>query len=273
MKKINYGLIVSDFDGTLITDGQEIPDEVKSAIAEYVTCGGIFAVCTGRMMRSILPRVREIGLKGLVIANQGCVIADIESGEIIKNVAIPYTETAEICKEIAKLGYRVNVYNDENIYTDIPKENSYLKKYEEIISVETKHVENTAEFVLKNKLNCQKVACLVAESERNDLYNKLCDKFGNRFDVTCSAKVLVEVSPFGETKGKAVEYLCSHFNIPLSKSVACGDNLNDTSMIKTAGVGVAVGNSDELLKAEADFVSVSNNEGALAQIIKKFGFA
>ena len=55
--------------------------------------------------------------------------------------------------------------------------------------------------------------------------------------------------------------------------MACGDNLNDLSMIRVAGMGVAVKNADAALKSEADFVSVSNNEGAIAQIIEKFGFA
>ena len=79
MRRIDKKLIVSDFDGTLLTGNQIIPDSVRSAINEYVACGGIFAVCTGRMLRSILPRVRELGLKGLVVAYQGTVIAEIES--------------------------------------------------------------------------------------------------------------------------------------------------------------------------------------------------
>ena len=77
MKKIYKKLIVSDFDGTLITSSHNIPDRVSSAIQEYVECGGVFAVCTGRMLRSILPRVRQLGLKGLVVAYQGSVIAEI----------------------------------------------------------------------------------------------------------------------------------------------------------------------------------------------------
>ena len=52
MKKINYKLIVSDFDGTLIDDNQQIPQKVVNAINEYVACGGVFAVCTGRMLRA-----------------------------------------------------------------------------------------------------------------------------------------------------------------------------------------------------------------------------
>ena len=56
--KINYGLIVSDFDGTLIDDNQNVPPHVKEAIDEYVSAGGIFAVITGRMPCCILPQVR-----------------------------------------------------------------------------------------------------------------------------------------------------------------------------------------------------------------------
>ncbi len=76
MRKINKKLIVSDFDGTLLNSSHTISEKVKKAINEYVANGGIFAVCTGRMLKSILPRVRELGLKGLVVAYQGSVIAD-----------------------------------------------------------------------------------------------------------------------------------------------------------------------------------------------------
>lgn len=59
----------------------------------------------------------------------------------------------------------------------------------------------------------------------------------------------------------------------MEECIAIGDNLNDISMIKTAGIGVAVENADDALKALADFISVSNNDGAIAQIIEKYGFA
>ncbi len=97
MRKLNCKLIVSDFDGTLIDDNQQIPSAVKSAINGYVENGGIFAVCTGRMLCSILPRVRELGLEGLVIAYQGSVIADIESGKIIKRSGMPYESIKPPC--------------------------------------------------------------------------------------------------------------------------------------------------------------------------------
>ncbi|MDE6442056.1 MAG: Cof-type HAD-IIB family hydrolase [Clostridia bacterium] len=273
MKKINKQLIVSDFDGTLISSSQTISDEVRDAIEEYVSCGGIFAVCTGRMLCSILPRVRELGLKGLVVAYQGTVIAEIESGKIIKINSIKYQDVAEICTYISSLNQTVNTYSGEVLYTDIPRDNIYLKRYEKITGVEAVSVDILmAEFVINNRLDCQKITCLVAPSEREKLYRNLKQKFGERFDVTCSADVLVEMSPLGDNKGEALNYIAKYYNIPMQSTVAIGDNLNDLSMIKNANIGVAVGNAVEELKIEADCVTVSNNEGAVAKIIKKYGF-
>lgn len=272
--KINYQLIVSDFDGTLIDDNQQILPEVKSAIDNYVAAGGIFAVCTGRMLSSILPQVRALGLKGLVIAYQGTVIADIETGTIIKSGGMNSIEVAKVCKSIEDTGYGLNVYCDEKIYTDYSADNPYLKRYEDIIGVKAVHIDGKmSEYVTKNNMFCQKILSIVSESEREQLYSNLKKLYGNEFDVTCSAKVLVEVSPINDNKGEALKFLANHYNIRIEKTVAVGDNLNDLSMIKVAGVGCAVGNAEKELKDAADFVSVTNNDGAIAQIIKKFGFA
>ena len=274
MRKLNCKLIVSDFDGTLIDDNQQIPPAVKSAINGYVENGGIFAVCTGRMLCSILPRVRELGLKGLVIAYQGSVIADIESGKIIKRSGMSYESMVEICRTLEELNRPVNIYADNDLYTDIPKDNEFLQLYERIVGVEAEFIDGKiSDFVEKKKLFGQKAAVLVNKNERDGLYIELQKRLGGKFDVTCSASVLVEISPITDNKGEALKFLAEHYNIPIEKTVAAGDNLNDLPMIKVAGVGVAVDNADQRLKAEADFVSVSNNEGALAQIIEKFGFA
>ena len=274
MKKLNYKLIASDFDGTLIDDNQQISGKVRAAINDYVACGGIFCVCTGRMLRSILPQARDLGLKGLVVAYQGTIIADIESGRIIKTGGMEYTDVAHICSTLEELNQPINVYCGDTLYTNIPKDNPYLKTYERIVCVDAEYAGNKiSEFVTRKKLFCPKVAVLVAPDEQEELYSKLVKLLGDKFDVTCSATVLIEISPLTDNKGEAVKYLAKYYGIPIEKTVAMGDNLNDLSMIKAAGLGVAVANATEKLKQAADFVSVSNNEGAVAQIIEKFGFA
>lgn len=273
MKEINYRLIISDYDNTLTNGKNQVPKEVKNAITEYVNCGGIFAICTGRMLCSILPQAKKLGLKGIVAANQGIVIADINSGKLLKNGGMSAKETAQVCRAIEKLNQPINLYSGDNLYTDIPKNNKYLKKYEKIVNVKSIHIDGKiSEFAQRSDFTYQKVAILIDPKERQRVYDILNAELGNKFDVTCSADVLVEVSPYGETKGKAVEFLAEYFNVPIDKTIAVGDNLNDLSMVQAAGIGVCVGNGVEELKQAADYVSLPSNKGGIAQIIARYGF-
>ena len=80
---MKYRLFVSDFDGTLGKAPDRIEPETVEAIKVYERHGGIFAVCTGRMFSSIRPICLKYGLKGLVIAYQGAMIGDIETGKVV----------------------------------------------------------------------------------------------------------------------------------------------------------------------------------------------
>lgn len=274
MRKINYPLIISDYDSTLTSGKNKIPKEVIKSIKEYVECGGIFAICTGRMLRSIMPQAKKLGLKGLIAANQGIVIADIESGSLIKNGGMTADETALVCRAIEKLNQQINLYSGDELYTDIPKNNKYLKQYEKIVQIKSIHIEGRAsDFAQKSNLTFQKVAILIDPNERQRVYECLLKELGDKFDVTCSANVLVEVSPYGETKGKAVEFLAKHYGVPIEKTIAVGDNLNDLAMIEAAGIGVCVGNGVDELKRASDYVSLSSWDGGIAQIIERYGFA
>ncbi len=276
MKKdaLKCSLIVSDFDGTLANSQNEVSEENIKAINGYISAGGIFAVCTGRILPSILPRVREIGLKGLVIACQGSVIADIASGKIIRNVKLDSVQTADICAKLESVGANVQVFTDDGFYTDIPAEAEHLKLYEKITGIDAMHTGGipVSEYVARNKISCQKVATLVAEQDQAALFEKLQIIFGGKYEVTCSAKVLIEIIPVGENKGSALAFLAEHYKIPKGKVCAIGDNLNDLSMLEAADYGVAVGNCSPLLREKVAYLTVTNDENAVAKVIKDYGY-
>ncbi|MGN0814247.1 MAG: Cof-type HAD-IIB family hydrolase [Candidatus Coproplasma sp.] len=274
MAKLNCKLIVSDCDGTLLNSEHSVSDKVRSAIEKFVADGGIFAVCTGRMTASILPQVRSLGLKGLVASYQGGVISEIESGKIIRTSGFDPEQAYEICKALEDMGAYVNAYFGDDMYSDIPADNEYLKIYEKITGITSRHTDiPLSQFALAHNCKCQKVASLCFPQDRERIYSSLQSKFADRYEITCSADVLVEIAPLGDNKGSAVRFLAEHYGVPIQKTVAIGDNLNDLSMIQAAGVGVAVGNAVQELKDQADFVSVTNDEGAVAQVIEKFGYA
>lgn len=273
MKKLNCKLIVSDFDGTLANSNNEVPKDVVAAINAYVSAGGIFAVCTGRILPCILPRVREMGLSGLLVASQGSQIADIKTGKLLRSVTFEPEQISEICLALEKFGTNVQIYGADGYYSDLPADEKHLNLYESIVRLKAKHTDiPLSEYSKTGKERFCKVTTMCAASDRQGLYEYLCEKFAGICDVTCSAKVLVEISPYGETKGRALKFLAEKYGVPINKTCAIGDNLNDLSMIKAAGVGVAVGNGEQELKNEADFVAVSNDMGAVAQVIEKFGY-
>jgi len=274
MKEINYKLIASDFDGTLLNDDQTIPSYVVDAISNYVNDGGIFAVCTGRMLSSILPRVRSLNLKGLVVAYQGTVIADIETGKIIKKGGMSTESAVKACKYLESIGATASVYADEVMYTNLAKDSPLLQVYEKITGVNAVSIQDVplSQFVKERGMFCQKVSSLVLPEKRDALYKDVKNNLVGDYDITCSAVILIEISPSTDTKGEAIKFLCNHYGVSIENSIAVGDNLNDKSMIDVAGLGIAVGNAAQELKNCADFISVSNNEGAIAQIIKLFGY-
>lgn len=273
MKKLNYRLIVSDFDGTLANSKNIVTDRVVNAVNDYTRSGGIFAVCTGRILPCILPRVRQMGLNGLVIASQGCQIADIATGGIIKNSGFAAEQAAEICAYLEELGVNIQLYSDVGFYSTLPAGEEHLALYERIVGLEASHSDiPLSQVALTGEQTFCKAAVLVAPQERQELFDKLYSRFNSKYDVTCSAKVLVEISPLGETKGGALGFVAGRYGIPMSKTVAVGDNLNDLSMVKAAGMGVAVANGEDELKAAADFIAPSCNEDAVAFVIEKFGY-
>lgn len=273
MKELNYRLIVSDFDGTLTDSRNMVGADVIAAVEEYRSLGGIFAVCTGRILPSVLPRLRQMGLSGLAVASQGSTIADIATGRILREAGLDFSDAADICAALEEIGAAVNLYTTYGFYSNLPAEDEHLRKYEDITGITAMHADRPlSAFVRDNGVQAVKVASICHKEDRQRILDYLHSKFGNKYEITSSAAVLVEISPLGENKGRALRFLSDYYNIPLAETVAVGDNLNDLPMIEEAGVGVAVGNAEEELKLSADFIAVSSDEGAVKQVIEKFGY-
>lgn len=272
MRKINYKMIVSDFDHTLVNNDGTISEENKKAITEYVKNGGVFVISTGRLHYGIVPRAKELGLKGLVACGQGTVIQDIESGEMISEATLPCEVTARICEKMEELGLHIHVYAPEDYYSNMDDEP--LKLYEHAVRRKAKLVLESpiSGFVRENGICSYKVLAMVEPKDNAKIRETLsaCDFKGCK--VTKSAEYLVEVINASYSKGTAVEFLAERFAIPLEKVICVGDQLNDIPMIEKAGLGIAVKNADEELKKKALVFDYTNEESAVGKIIEKYGY-
>jgi Cof subfamily protein (haloacid dehalogenase superfamily) len=273
MRKINYPLIVSDFDGTLVNDDGTISEKNKNAIAEYVAAGGAFAISTGRLPSGILQRANELGLKGMVCCCQGAIILDIESKDILMEGRLSLESTVKACKKMEELGLHIHAYDLWDFYANMDDEP--LRMYEHLVKTKAKLVldQPLSQFIEEKELRAYKLLAMV-EPQRNDAILKALEN--EAFDgceITKSASFLVEVINKAYSKGTAVKFLAEYYNVPIEKVIAVGDQINDMPMIEAAGLGIAVRNAEDSLKEKADYVcEYTNKESAIADIIEKFGF-
>ena len=272
MQKINYRLIVSDFDGTLVSGDGTISKENKNAIARYVADGGAFAISTGRLHYSILDRARELGLKGLVACCQGTIIMDIESGKLVQEPMLSHETTLAICKKMEELGLYYQVYDFENYYAN--NTSAGLRYYERMVGKKAISIidKPLSKFVEEKKLRTYKVLAMVDPKDNERLFKEI-DKAGFKdCAVTKSFDYLIEVINALHNKGTAVEFLANYYNVPLEKTIGVGDQWNDLPMIEKAGLGIAVQNADSKLKEKAVVCERTNEESAIATIIEKYGY-
>lgn len=268
--QLKYKLIVSDFDGTLRRTEGGISSTNAQTIRRYVEAGGIFALCTGRMTSSILPYARQLGLKGLVVAYQGAIVQDVESGKILRDLRISWPDAAEICAYLQNYDYHVHVCDGDDFYVN--KNDESLALYEKICAVRGIVAKQPlSQVVNERKISPHKILVMCEAKERSGVLSGLCEKFGSRFYITTSTENLVEIVANGSDKGGALKFLAEHYGIPLSETIAIGDNFNDLPMIQAAGLGVAVENGEEELKKQADFITRTCDEDGVGFVIRKFG--
>lgn len=273
MRKINYKMIVSDFDGTLVQGDGNVSEKNIKAINEYIDAGGIFVISTGRVPSAILSRARELGLKGLISCCQGTIILDIESGNMLFDQRLPEKTTVDACREMEKLGLHIHAYDLWEYYSNIDDE--MLRYYQDI--TETKAIlvlnEKLSDFISKKNLSAYKLLAMVSPEDNAKIVAKLKEANIPDCDITKSAKFLVEIVNDKCSKGSAVSFLAKHYGIEIEKTVGIGDNYNDISMIEAVGLGVAVANAEDALKQRAGYVCENSNEqSAIAEVIEKFGF-
>ena len=259
---MKYPLFLSDFDGTLVRADGTVSETNKRAIAAYRAAGGIFAVCTGRGLPAILPRLKELGLTdGLVVAYQGATIADIATGALLKDDGFTREEAVKAVRLLEEDGRHVHIYTVDKLYSNV--EDDALHMYERICGVRAEIIRDVplSEFILLKNLRIVKELAMVRPQERRPLVEWLSSRLGEGFYVTCSADFLVEVMPAGQSKAAAVDFLCNYYHIPREKCAAIGDQLNDLPMIARAGGKFAVANAEESLRRHAQTVASVEEDG------------
>ncbi len=256
---MNYPLFVSDFDGTLLRPDGTVSRETVRAIADYRRAGGIFAVCTGRMLTSILPRLPALGLtEGVVAAYQGATVAEIGTGRLLRDEAFSREAAVSLVARLEEMGVHIHIYTVGALFCN--RRDALLAQYEAVCGVKGT-VPDVPLSVLCRTERIVKVLIMCEAREQERLFGLCTEKFSREFFVTRSAPTLIEFMPEGQTKAAAIGFLGQYYGVPREKIAAIGDEKNDLPMLGAAGGRFAVANAAQELKKIATVVPSCTEDG------------
>lgn len=263
MDKFKGILICTDLDGTLFSNDKTISEENKKAIEYFKSEGGIFTFVTGRMPFFVEDTYKEAGANAPIGCVNGGGLYDYEAGKYLWTAKMPREVVAVVSdadRRFPQIGIQVNTY--EKVY--FSKENKVMEVFRELTGVENIvcDYDKVKEPIAKIVFGCEN------EEEIGELSIFLQNHpQAEKFDFIRSEKNLYEILPKGVNKGTAVEKLIGYAEIDKSKTIAVGDYNNDIAMFGAVKAGIAVSNACDEAKKAADFITVSNEESAIAYVI------
>jgi len=252
---LTYRLIALDLDGTLVSHDMRISSRVKCAIRRAMDKGIIVSLASGRAFDSMLPYVEELGTAGPVICYQGCKIVLPETREVIYRATIPLPEAHALLEYAQSRDLDITVYVDDHIYL---REFRHPQEfYDRWFGLPCVLVDDLIAGVCHRPTK----VIITGEGPKNDrLMPELQRRFGSLFSIVRSHTLFIEGMPLGVSKGTALERVAADLGIPQEQTLAIGDAGNDIEMIAWAGMGVAMGNAMEGVKAVADYIAIQRAE-------------
>ena len=263
---MNYKLIVTDLDDTLLRDDRTISERSRQTVKRAGERGITVAIATGRMYDSALPYAQQLGLKGPMLCCQGAQIVDIESGEAISTTAMPLDLAIDVLRFAQDKGLYIQYYTADHYFFEKTCWQSEL--YNRLSGVKGHALGRKCSEALD--FEPIKLLMIADPAVIRTAYDEAAERWGGKLEVAISKSNYLEFTHTDANKGGAMAILAQKMGIPPEQVMAIGDALNDLSMICRAGLGVAVGNALEEVKKAADAVTATNEEDGVALAIEKY---
>lgn len=268
-------MIGFDLDGTLLTSGKELSEYTKEILREAAQRGIVLLPATGRPLCGLPEEIRNFpGIRYALTAN-GARVLDLEENRGLYEKLVPY-ETAEKLLDIfLKYDAIVEVYYDGVGYAQEDK----LWRIEEFFPQRpmAEYVMSTRRSVkdIRKKLEetgrpSDKIQAVFKTPEEKDIVLKEVVSEVEGIEAVSSLGHNIEVNVKGVNKGDALVRLGGMLGIRQEEIMAFGDGENDIAMMEAVGVGIAMANGLDAVKAAARYVTASNDEDGVAKAIIEY---
>lgn len=273
-------LYISDMDGTLLAPDSTFPDSAVKRLNRLIGKGLKFSIATARNYDSVYPLLQNVKFNIPVILFNGVYLTEFHSG---KNMQLSNFLSQDIIEDM--VGTIVPRGIDPFIYTYGEKHKIYhrnitnpgSRNYVNTLNGEAR-LHYVPEYQIHSSENISGLLMIDTHSTLEPIYQMFSKKYVSDLnmyfaeDIAMPGYYWLQVFHQQANKGKMVETLARHMNIPLSHVVVFGDYLNDLDMFKIAGRAIAMGNALPEVKAAAHQIIGSNESGAVVEYLESLGF-
>ncbi|MEH6941016.1 Cof-type HAD-IIB family hydrolase [Bacillus sp. JJ722] len=265
---MSYKMIVLDLDDTLLCDDQTISIRTKQALMDAQELGIKVVLASGRPTYGMKHIAEELSLSkygSYILSFNGGKIINCQSSEEIFSSTLAVEDVHSLYEISRREEVFIHTYVEDEIITE--DENPYTTIESELTGLPISIVDNFTESVDKPVV---KVLMVDDPEKLKMVEKKLQTELSHKFSVMRSKPYFLEFTERGVTKGTSLNQLIQRYGIKREEVIAIGDSYNDLAMIEFAGLGVAMGNAPEDIKAIANYVTDTNMNDGVGKVVEKF---
>ena len=269
-KHFPFRAIALDLDGTLTNHDKVVTPRTRQALLKAQELGTAIILASGRPTYGIVPVAECLELEkrgGYILSYNGGNIVNAKTGEKLFSQFLPDAVIPILYKYAQEKNHALLGYAGNEIITEMP-DDQYVKEESRINKMNIRKVDNLMETLEPHPTK------LLMTGDPTDMIKaeeELVEILGEKMDIFRSAPFFLELVPKGIDKAQSLLRLLSKINLTPADLMAFGDGYNDLSMLKLAGVGVAMANAAPEVRADADYVTLSNEEDGVAEALLHFG--
>lgn len=268
-KNMTKKALILDIDGTLTNSRKEITPATRAAIQNLMKSGKKVILASGRPTPGMRRYREELELSkygGYLLSFNGARIVDCSNEMVVFQKTLPLKLLPDLYSFAKENGCGLITYLGEEVISAFPADR-YVEIEATINGLPIRVVDNFPEFV---NFDINKCLMTAPPEIAENLERQLQERYGSKASIYRSEPYFIEVMPLNVDKATSLDQMLPGIQISREEIVCCGDGFNDISMIRYAGVGVAMGNAQAIVKEAADYITDTNDEDGLVKVIHEF---
>lgn len=272
-------VIIMDVDGTLTNSKKVITQKTKEALIEAQNNGALLVLASGRPTSGLTDFAKELEMDkhhGLLVCFNGSKVIDCETNETLFNEVMTVEEGQAVLEHMKNFKVKPMIDKDDYLYVNNVYDCYVEVKNEPFNIIQYEARNNKFKLCEKDDLalfanySLNKILTAGDPEYLEAHYKEMMEPFKDSLSCMFTADFYFEFTAKGIDKAKALDTVLTPMGYKREEMIAFGDGHNDISIVKYAGIGVAMDNAVTALKDVADEITFSNEEDGIAHTLSKY---